>query len=44
MLFNSIEFLIFFPIVTLLFFVLPHKYRWFHLLAASCVFYMFFIP
>ncbi len=44
MLFNSIEFLIFFPIVTLLFFVLPHKYRWFHLLAASCIFYMFFIP
>ena len=44
MLFNSIEFLIFFPIVTLLYFVLPHKYRWIHLLAASCIFYMFFIP
>jgi len=44
MLFNSIEFLFFFPIVTLLFFLLPHKYRWIELLAASCVFYMFFIP
>lgn len=44
MLFNSIEFLIFFPIVTLLFFLLPHKYRWFHLLTASCIFYAAFIP
>lgn len=24
--------------------MLPHKYRWIHLLAASCVFYCFFIP
>lgn len=44
MLFNSFEFLIFFPVVTLLFFVLPHKFRWFLLLAASCIFYSFFIP
>jgi D-alanyl-lipoteichoic acid acyltransferase DltB (MBOAT superfamily) len=44
MLFNSIEFLIFFPVVTILFFLLPHKYRWFHLLVASCVFYAAFIP
>ncbi len=44
MLFNSFEFLIFFPIVTILFFVLPHRFRWFHLLAASCIFYMYFIP
>lgn len=44
MLFNSIEFLIFFPIVTLLFFVLPHKLRWSLLLTASCIFYMSFIP
>ena len=44
MLFNSLEFLIFFPIVTLLYFLLPHKFRWFHLLVASCIFYMFFIP
>ncbi|MBK7429394.1 MAG: MBOAT family protein [Bacteroidetes bacterium] len=44
MLFNSYEFLLFFPIVTLLFYVLPHKFRWFHLLIASCIFYMYFIP
>ena len=44
MLFNSIPFLIFFPIVTALFYLLPHKYRWIHLLAASCFFYMFFVP
>lgn len=44
MLFNSIEFLIFFPLVTLIYFLLPHRYRWLHLLIASCVFYMFFIP
>jgi alginate O-acetyltransferase complex protein AlgI len=44
MLFNSFDFLIFFPLTTLLYFVLPHKFRWAMLLAASCVFYMFFIP
>jgi alginate O-acetyltransferase complex protein AlgI len=44
MLFNSFEFLLFFPIVTILFFVLPHKWRWLHLLVASCIFYMAFIP
>ncbi|WP_238805301.1 MBOAT family O-acyltransferase [Emticicia aquatica] len=44
MLFNSFEFLLFFPLVTLIYFAIPHKYRWFHLLLASCVFYSFFIP
>ena len=44
MLFNSLEFLIFFPVVTALYFVLPHKYRWFLLLSASCLFYIAFIP
>ncbi|MFZ4796176.1 MAG: MBOAT family O-acyltransferase [Bacteroidia bacterium] len=44
MLFNSFSFLLFFPIVTMLYFLLPHKARWFFLLSASCVFYMFFIP
>ncbi len=42
MLFNSVEFLCFFPIVTLGYFLLPHRHRWWWLLAASCVFYMFF--
>jgi alginate O-acetyltransferase complex protein AlgI len=44
MLFNSIEFLYFFIVVTTLFFVLPYKVRWLLLLAASCFFYMFFKP
>jgi len=44
MLFNSIEFIFFFPLVTLLFYLLSQKYRWIHLLLASCVFYMFFVP
>jgi alginate O-acetyltransferase complex protein AlgI len=44
MLFNSIPFLFFFPVVTVLFFLTPHKFRWSLLLAASCFFYMFFKP
>ena len=44
MLFNSFEFLFFFPIVTIIYFLLPHKFRWFHLLVASCIFYMAFVP
>ena len=44
MLFNSIQFFIFFPVVAALFFLLPQKYRWFLLLCASAVFYMAFIP
>ena len=44
MLFNSIDFLIFFPAVTALYFFLPHKWRWLLLLLASCYFYMSFIP
>lgn len=44
MLFNSLSFFIFFPIVTMFYFLLSHKYRWLFLLSASCVFYMWFIP
>lgn len=44
MLFNSAEFILFFTAVTLLFYLVPHKYRWMLLLAASCFFYMWFIP
>ena len=40
MLFNSFEFLIFFPVVTLLYFVLPGKVRWIWLLIMSYFFYM----
>jgi D-alanyl-lipoteichoic acid acyltransferase DltB (MBOAT superfamily) len=44
MLFNSLEFAVFFPLVTILYFVLPHKHRWWFLLIASAIFYMAFIP
>jgi alginate O-acetyltransferase complex protein AlgI len=44
MLFNSLEFLIFFPLVTGVYFLLPHRFRWFWLLLASCYFYMAFVP
>jgi alginate O-acetyltransferase complex protein AlgI len=44
MLFNSAAFLIFFPIVTLFYFLLPFRVRWFWLLTVSCFFYMFFKP
>jgi alginate O-acetyltransferase complex protein AlgI len=44
MLFNSIEFLLFFPIVTFVFFLLRHPHRWWWLLIASCYFYMAFKP
>ncbi|MBI5625210.1 MAG: MBOAT family protein [Elusimicrobia bacterium] len=44
MLFNSLEFFLFFVAVTGLFFILPHRFRWILLLSSSCVFYLFFIP
>ncbi|MCB4755572.1 MAG: MBOAT family protein [Elusimicrobia bacterium] len=44
MLFNSLHFFIFFPLVTTGFFILPHRFRWIWLLFASCYFYMAFIP
>ena len=44
MLFNSIEFGLFFLMVTAAYYALPHRFRWFLLLGASCVFYMAFVP
>jgi len=44
MLFNSFAFLIFFPAVVLLYYLLPHRFRWFFLLAASYYFYMNWQP
>ncbi len=44
MLFNSWSFLFFFPVVVGLYWALPHRLRWAWLLAASCVFYMAFVP
>jgi D-alanyl-lipoteichoic acid acyltransferase DltB (MBOAT superfamily) len=40
MLFNSIEFFIFFPVVVTLYFLTPFKWRWLILLLASYYFYM----
>ena len=40
MLFNSYQFLIFFPVVVLLYYVIPQKIRYLWLLAASYYFYM----
>jgi alginate O-acetyltransferase complex protein AlgI len=42
MIFNSIEFLIFFSIVFLLYFLVPQRFRWIYLLAASYFFYGFY--
>jgi alginate O-acetyltransferase complex protein AlgI len=44
MLFNSIQFALFFLVVTIVFFLIPHRLRWIHLLIASCVFYCAFVP
>ena len=44
MLFNSFSYLIFFPIVVLLYFAIPYKARYLWLLAASYYFYMAWNP
>jgi alginate O-acetyltransferase complex protein AlgI len=44
MLFNSFSFMLFFPIVVLLYFVVPHKARYLWLLVASYYFYMSWNP
>ena len=42
MLFNSVHFILFFPIVVIIYFLIPHKYRWILLLSASYYFYLCF--
>ncbi|MCO5142552.1 MAG: MBOAT family protein [Oligoflexia bacterium] len=42
--FNSISFLLFFPITTLFYFLIPNVVRIPYLLLISCIFYMAFIP
>ncbi len=39
MLFNSIEFLVFFPLVVIGYFITPYRWRWLLLLIASYIFY-----
>ena len=40
MLFNTIDFAIFLPLIVVFYYLIPHKYRWTLLLAASYYFYM----
>jgi alginate O-acetyltransferase complex protein AlgI len=44
MLFNSLLFSVFFPILVFLYRIVPKSYRWLLLLVASCYFYMCFVP
>jgi alginate O-acetyltransferase complex protein AlgI len=41
MLFNSLEFIVFFPFVVAIFYIIPFRYRWFFLLLTS---YYYYIP
>jgi alginate O-acetyltransferase complex protein AlgI len=44
MLFNSVHFLFFLPIIFGSYYLLPHKFRWVLLFLASCYFYKAFVP
>lgn len=44
MTFNSVEYLLFLPLVALLYFSLPNKFRWILLLFSSYFFYMYWKP
>lgn len=44
MLFNSFHFLMFFPIVTMIYFLIPFRIKWIWLLVASYYFYMSWNP
>ena len=44
MLFNSIDFIGFFFLIGILYYLLPFNKRWFLLLVGSCYFYMSFVP
>ncbi len=44
MLFNSVDYLVFLPLVLILYHLIPKAYRWVMLLAASYLFYMWWKP
>lgn len=44
MLFNSLHFLFFLPVVVILYYLLPFRFRWILIFFASCYFYMAFVP
>lgn len=44
MLFNSLHFLFFLPVVVALYYLLPFRFRWILIFISSCYFYMAFVP
>lgn len=44
MLFNSLHFLIFLPLIVALYYLVPHRFRWMLIFVGSCYFYMVFVP
>ena len=44
MLFNSLHFILFLPVVVLLYYILAPRFRWILIFVASCYFYMAFVP
>jgi alginate O-acetyltransferase complex protein AlgI len=44
MLFNSLHFLFFLPVVVALYYLLAQRFRWILIFIASCYFYMAFVP
>jgi alginate O-acetyltransferase complex protein AlgI len=44
MLFNSIHFLFFLPVVVVLYYLIAFRFRWLLVFVASCYFYMAFVP
>lgn len=42
--FNSIEYLLFLPLVCIIYYLVTPKFRWLVLFVASCIFYMWLIP
>src|SRR4051812_17273196 len=44
MLFNSLHFLFFLPVVVILYYLLAQRFRWILIFIASCYFYMAFVP
>jgi alginate O-acetyltransferase complex protein AlgI len=43
-LFKTFKYLVYLPVVFIIYRLLSHRYRWAFMLLASCLFYIFFIP
>src|SRR5204863_9673805 len=44
MLFNSLHFLLFLPLVVMMYYFIAQRFRWILVFVASCYFYMAFVP